>query len=171
MKASTVPRSKGQPTPPGQAKAGLSALAETSIWLGGNLSGDPTLGYATSGTAQTSGHMVNGGNAPASLMGATAPSGRVPAPTAAILWAEKHRVNGATNACDPRARTARQAVAERRVRLGEQVAVAVQREAGRGGPGRDRELLRGGAGGDPQRHRRVAKVVDAPVNNPRGRYG
>jgi hypothetical protein len=54
-----------------------------------------------------------------------------------------------------------QPVAQRRVRLGEQVGVAVQHEAGRGVPGPHRDLLRGGARSDPQRHCRVAKVVDA----------
>jgi hypothetical protein len=54
-----------------------------------------------------------------------------------------------------------QAVAQRRVRLGEQVAVAVQHEAGRGVAGPHGDLLRGGAGRDPQRHRRVPQVVDA----------
>jgi hypothetical protein len=54
-----------------------------------------------------------------------------------------------------------EAVAERRVGLREQVAIAVQHEAGRGVPGPHRDLFRGGAGRNPQRHRCMAEIVDA----------
>jgi hypothetical protein len=64
-----------------------------------------------------------------------------------------------------------QAVAERRIGLGEQVAVAVEHEAGRGVPGPDGDLLGGGAGRDPQRYRRVAKVMDAQPRQTRRQGG
>src|SRR4029453_18606452 len=61
-----------------------------------------------------------------------------------------------------------QAVAERAVGLRVEVAVAVQGEAHRGVPSPRRDLLRVGAGRDPQRHRRVPKGVDAqPAQPPR----
>src|SRR5215216_6961785 len=54
-----------------------------------------------------------------------------------------------------------QAVAQLGVMAREQVAVAVQREADGGVTGSDADLLGVGANGNPQRHRRVAKVMRA----------
>jgi hypothetical protein len=56
------------------------------------------------------------------------------------------------------------------IRLWIQVAVAVKGETDRGVPGPHRDLLGGGARGDPQRDRRVAKVVDPHARQP-GRFG
>jgi hypothetical protein len=50
------------------------------------------------------------------------------------------------------------------------MAIAVQREADRGVPGPHRNLFRGGACGDPKRHGRVAKVMNAKAGKP-GRVG
>jgi hypothetical protein len=52
-----------------------------------------------------------------------------------------------------------QTVAERSVGLRVQVAVTVQGEAHRGMPGPGGDLLRIGAGRDPQRYRRMTEVV------------
>jgi len=51
--------------------------------------------------------------------------------------------------------------AERGIRLGEQVTVAVQHEADRGVPRALRDLLGRGAGGDPQRHGGMPQIMDA----------
>ena len=54
---------------------------------------------------------------------------------------------------------------------GKQMAVAVQHEADRGVPGPLGDLLRGGAGRDPQRHRRMPQVMDAQPVEVRGDHG
>jgi single-stranded DNA-binding protein len=54
-------------------------VAEVSIWLGGNLSGDPERRYTTGGTAQGRRCTVNGGNVRSRLAAGVAASGRGPA--------------------------------------------------------------------------------------------
>ena len=61
-----------------------------------------------------------------------------------------------------------QTVPQRSVRLRVQMPIAVQGEAHRGVPGACGDLFRTGSGGDPQRDRRVPKVMDAQPLQPGG---
>ena len=67
----------GSTARPGTTREAAS-VAEVSIWLGGNLSGDPERRYTTGGTAQGRRGTVNGGNGRPCLAAGAAASGRGP---------------------------------------------------------------------------------------------